>query len=174
MLITLSQIREFGSNILKRFYRYVNYRGQPIYLETVKFHSSGVTKSTFDNLQISIPKQALVEILKLDDYVRDHFSLPTLAPADWAILPTPYKSLSDTLYDRLYLQIGDNLRVFNFDHEELTYHDFRPGEYKAIIKVKGIYYGHRGNLDKIASLQMQVIQIRYKPELDEDCLFLPE
>ena len=109
----------------------------------------------------------------MDNYIKDKFTLPTGAPEEWRETPSPYKSLNEAVHDHIYLKFDDNFKVYNFDREEIEDRDLKSGEYKAIIKIKGVYYGPHGGLDKLASLQLSIIQLMYKPDFDEDCLFLP-
>ena len=172
-LISLSQVKNYSIESIKRFYRYIKYNDKNLCIETPKFNCDGTVRSKFnsDILQLPIPVEALTELFKLDNFVKDKFALP----AEWreSSPPYKYKSLNEAVRDHVYLKFDDNLKVYNFDREEIEARKLRSGEYKAIIKIKGVYYGPHGGLDNLASLQMSIIQLMHQPDFGEDCLFLP-
>lgn len=174
-LVSLSQIKSYGIESAKRFYRYIRYNDKKLCIETPRFNCDGAVRSKFnpDVLQLPVPVEAISELLKIDNFVKDKFVLPSGAPAEWRESTSPYKALNEALHDHIYLKLDEKFKVYNFDREEIAGQDLASGEYKAIIKIKGIYYGPHGGLDKLASLQMSIIQLMYKPDFDEDCLFLP-
>ena len=160
----------------KRFYQYISYgkNGGRMCIETPVFQCEKLVKSNFnDGLQIAIPSDVLEELIKLDNHIFHSFKLPDCVPDKWKTVPTPYKRIEDNKYPRIYFKIDKKLRVFNFDRQEISPSELGEGDYKAVIKITGIYIGSHGELEKYASLQARVLQLMFRPSFGDDCMFRP-
>ena len=158
----------------KRLYQYLTYDqiGGRLYIETPVFQCEKLSKSNFNaGLQIAIPIGALQELIKLDNHVSERFNMPACAPDKWKNTAMPFKRFAETVHDRIYLKIDDNLRVFDIDRHEISPQQLGEGDYKAVIKIFGIYIGSHGELEKYASLQARVVQLMFKPSFSDACLF---
>ena len=178
-LIRLVDVKEIAlrSNV-KSFYQYLRYNNsKTILIQSKKFETDGLRRSQFDanTYQLAVPKSALTDtVMRLDDYLSTTFSMPAITRPSFQIAE-PYKKLTDKTHDDVFIKVDtENLRVFDFERNEIHLDDIsklQHGEYKVIIKICGIYIGSHGSIPKYASLQMKIIQIMYRQQFENDCYF---
>lgn len=172
-LVSLSAIKDIGKKAVARFFQNLTYEGDnKLFLELDSFQCDGLSKSYFnDEVHIAVPKSIVSELLKLDEYIAKQFKLPEEAPSKWKASKSPYKSLNNSKYDKIYIKLDENIKAFNFERQLLKSPNYDVGEYKLIIRVNGIFIGVHGETEKYASLQLRVTQIMYRPSFEDGCLF---
>ena len=180
-LLSLSSIREIGSN--ERWYRYVSYAGKRcLFIQTPAFKTTAPTSSRYRQgiLQLTVPMEALGEIIKVDKYVQENCQLPANAPAVWRQTVAGggefYRRIDPSTNEVYYMTIEPEAPVFNMQRERQTNVELGEGEYRCMVHVRGVYIGAHGSLPKFASLQLRIVQVMYTPRSirgGDTCLFLP-
>ena len=180
-LLSLSSIREIGSN--ERWYRYVSYAGKRcLFIQTPAFMTTAPTSSRYRQgiLQLTVPMEALGEIIKVDKYVQENCQLPANAPAVWRQTVAGggefYRRIDPATNEVYYMTIEPEAPVFNMQRERQTNVELGEGEYRCMVHVRGVYIGAHGSLPKFASLQLRIVQVMYTPRSIRGgniCLFLP-
>ena len=180
-LLSLSSIREIGSN--ERWYQYVSYAGKRgLFIQTPAFMTTAPTSSRYRQgiLQLTVPMEALGEIIKVDKYVQQNCQLPANAPAVWRQTVAGggefYRRIDPATNEVYYMTIEPEAPVFNMQRERQTNVELGEGEYRCMVHVRGVYIGAHGSLPKFASLQLRIVQVMYTPRSIRGgniCLFLP-
>ena len=62
-----------------------------------------------------------------------------------------------------WAKLAKNCRAFNWGGESMKLKDMGPGRYQFVLRVNGIFVGHHGDSDYVASLNLRVIQLRHEP-----------
>jgi hypothetical protein len=159
-------------------------RGDTIFFMSAPFISQrGIFPSSDGNYIMGYP----ATIDRSDDVSRDHLAAnvnhaesrvaPLLRDAVKSTSPLP-AVLRDAYLRHPYLRptfrsernitwftLSPGCAYFNWQGQHIAANQMvnTPGEYQFILRCNGIYMGSHGSLDNVASLNLRIAQIRYRP-----------
>ena len=131
-----------------------------LFIQTPPFIAIGPCQSQFkeDVRQLPIPLTALGEVLKVDQYVNDRVRLPANAPPDWLERvraegdeQANFYRCIDVAKEAHFVNIMPGAPVFDVNHQPMADDtELAPGEYRAMLHVRGIYFSTHGNVTEVS------------------------
>ena len=178
-------LRENGF-IPKHYVQYLKYQDGPICFQSKLFQSNGpkVGMSKGYQLLTCLNTDTRDMLTQIENYAVANLKLPPPVAEKWkqhsdASGDTlPFKRLYEG--QNLYIKLAHDVQLFNMDHlENGQYQCFQNqpplgvGMYMVLLEVPAIYIGSHNTNPKVASLQLRITQIVYRPKLMGQCRIVP-
>ena len=174
-------VRENGM-VPKHYVQYLKYQNGPICFQSKLFQSNGPKVGLNKGYQLltCLNTDTRDMLTQIENFVVMNLKLPSPIAEKW-------KQYSDTsgdtlpfkrLYEgqNLYIKLAHDVQLFDMDHlENGQYQCFtnQPplgmGMYMVLIEVPAVYIGSHNTNPKVASLQLRITQIVYRPKLMGQC-----
>ena len=145
-------------------------KGNDLLLTSECFLSHGVSCNHMDNKpEIKVKNcQGIVNVLHaIEETAMKQLKLPSEYQHTGAIQPI-FKRLPTS--SNLFFKLSHDAVFFDKNKNMIQPVNAGYGNYRVILKVVGIYIGPHGNTEKLASLQVRIIQLQYD-NANPQCFF---
>ena len=185
LTISSPSLRDNGF-VPKHYIQYLKYQNEKITFQSTLFYSNGPKLGINKSFQL---------LTNLNNDTRDMLSQVENFAINNLILPPPIAekwqehaiASGDTLpFKRLYqgpnlfLKMAHDIQLFNMDDfQNGQYQSFAnppplgPGMYIVLFEVPAVYIGSHNSNPKVASLQVRIVQIVYRPKVTGQCRIVP-
>ena len=170
----------------KHYLQHLKYENGPLYFQSSLFYSNGPRLGLNKNYQlcVTLTPEVRKSLKLIEEYVADNIELPSVIAEKWEQYAAssgdthPFKPLYDG--ESLFMKMGMNVSLYNLD--ELAngkYQSFEhppplgAGWYVVYFSVPAIYLGSHNANPKVASLQLRIEQIAYRPKPAGECNIQP-
>ena len=136
-------------------------------------------------LLVSLSKDVRQKLREIDVFAIANLDLPSPINEKWRQYSTssgdvePFKRLYDG--PNLFMKLSPNIHLYNLDsmidNKYQPFNDSTPplgaGWYVVYFTVPSVYIGSHNSNPKVASLQLRIKQIAYRPVLTNECCIQP-
>lgn len=165
--VTLAPDKEMYFQSLRHEHPYCHF-----YLQTNNFYSRGPQISKLNGkMQMYIPEEAGIHerLCTLLSMCKAEAACPN---GEWQVNfdnGTAWKDI-----DKVYATFAQEWQAFDFMRKPVECDKLDSGDYALLLQVTGVYMGSHGTSDKLASMQVKVIQVMYEAKSKfNECLFIP-
>ena len=177
-----------NGHVPKYHVQYLKYENLPIHFQSVMFYSGGPRMGLNKNYQllVSLTNEVRQKLRQIEDFAIANLNLPSPISEKWRQYSTttgdeqPFKRLYDG--PNLFMKLAPNVHLYNLDHiVDNKYQSFGEsppalgvGMYIVSFAVPSVYIGSHNSNPKVASLQLKIEQIVYRPIYAKECSIQPD
>ena len=183
--ITKPYLKDNGQ-IPKHYMQYLRYHNGPLHFQSALFYSNGPKMGISQNYQLCVTltpevRQSLMEVEK---FAAENVQLLSPFAEKWNQYSSstgdkePFKSLYQGL--NLFIKMGREISLYNLDNVvNGKYQPFQhppvlgAGWYIVSFSAPSIFIGSHNSNPKVASLQLRIDQIVYRPKPQDECHIQP-
>ena len=177
-------IRE-NTFVPKHYVQYLKYQNETIMLQSSEFNSNGPKVGLNNGYQLltTFNDETRTMLTEIQKFAIDNLQLPPPILEKWQKSEEsrdtiPFKLLYEG--NNLFIKLAHNVQLFNMDHFENGHYQPFPsnpplgaGTYIALVEVPLVFIGSHNSNPKVASLQLRITQLVYRPKLMSECRIIP-